>query len=86
MIDIEVGSTNVYADLGYSDPVTMQKKSDLAAKISRLTKDPVNLIGVDQEQISKITRGHFRGLTEAQLNTLVQALELSQFSSERLQT
>lgn len=34
-VSIEVGSTNVYADLGYSDAAEMQRKASLAAKIAQ---------------------------------------------------
>ena len=34
-ITIEEGSTNVYADLGYTDAAEMQRKSQLAAEIAR---------------------------------------------------
>ena len=33
--EIEIGSTNVYADLGYTDETEMQCKAGLAAKIAR---------------------------------------------------
>ncbi|MFT3814305.1 MAG: XRE family transcriptional regulator [Acidovorax sp.] len=36
--EIEVGSTNVYADLGYEDAAAMQRKSSLAAEIARAIK------------------------------------------------
>ena len=37
-IPIEVGSTNVYVDLGYADAAEMQRKSQLAAEIARAIK------------------------------------------------
>jgi hypothetical protein len=37
-VEIEIGSTNVYADLGYSDTAEMQRKSSLAAEIARAIK------------------------------------------------
>ena len=78
---IEVGSTNVYADLGYVDAAEMQRKSSLAAEIARgikarrLTQDSASeLLGIDQAKISKITRGQFRGVSEAKLLELVAKL------------
>ena len=63
-IAIEVGSSNVYADLGYSDAAEMQRKSQLAGEIARaikakrLTQDAAaELLGIDQSKISRITRG-----------------------------
>ena len=79
--DIESGSTNVYADLGYTNAAEMQRKSSLAAEITRaikarkLTQDAAaELLGIDQAKISKITRGQFRGVSEAKLLELVTKL------------
>ena len=81
MIAIEVGSTNVYADLGYSDAAEMQRKSQLAGEIARaikakrLTQDAAaELLGIDQSKISRITRGQFRGFSESKLMELVAKL------------
>ncbi|KLR59289.1 helix-turn-helix domain-containing protein [Diaphorobacter sp. J5-51] len=80
-IAIEVGSTNVYADLGYSDAAEMQRKASLAAEIARaikarhLTQEAAaDLLGIDQSKISKITRGQFRGVSEAKMLELVARL------------
>jgi predicted XRE-type DNA-binding protein len=79
--DIESGSTNVYVDLGYTNAAEMQRKSSLAAEIGRaikarkLTQDAAaELLGIDQAKISKITRGQFRGVSEAKLLELVTKL------------
>jgi predicted XRE-type DNA-binding protein len=73
-IEIEEGSTNVYADLGYADAAEMQRKSQLAAEIARAIKarrltqqGAAELLGVDQSKVSRITRGQFRGVSEAKL-------------------
>lgn len=78
---IEVGSTNVYADLGYVDAAEMQRKATLAAEIARaikarkLTQEAAaDLLGIDQAKISKITRGQFRGVSETKLLELVAKL------------
>lgn len=80
-VAIEIGSTNVYADLGYSDAAEMQRKASLAAEIARaikarrLTQEAAaNLLGIDQAKVSKITRGQFRGVSEAKLLELVAKL------------
>jgi len=80
-VAIEVGSTNVYADLGYVDAAEMQRKAALAAEITRaikarrLTQDAAaKLLGIDQAKISKITRGQFRGVSEAKMLELVAKL------------
>jgi predicted XRE-type DNA-binding protein len=80
-IAIEVGSTNVYADLGYVDAAEMQRKAQLAAEIARelevrqLTQAAAAaLLGIDQSKVSRITRGQFRGVSEAKLLELVTKL------------
>ncbi len=80
-IAIEEGSTNVYADLGYVDAAEMHRKSQLAAEIARaikarhLTQDAAAaLLGIDQSKVSRITRGQFRGISEAKLLELVTRL------------
>ena len=80
-VEIEVGSTNVYADLGYSDAAEMQRKATLAAEISRaikarrLTQEAAaTLLRIDQTKVSKITRGQFRGVSEAKMLELVARL------------
>ena len=80
-ITIEVGTTNVYADLGYTDAAEMQRKSQLAAEIARAIKarhltqeGAAALLGIDQSKVSRITRGQFRGVSEAKLLELVARL------------
>ena len=79
---IEEGSTNVYADLGYADAAEMQRKSQLAAEIARAIKarrltqqGAAELLAVDQSKVSRITRGQFRGVSEAKLLELVTKLD-----------
>lgn len=80
-ITIEEGSTNVYADMGYTDAAEMQRKSQLAGEIARaikarrLTQEAAaELLGIDQAKVSRITRGQFRGTSEAKLLQLVTRL------------
>ena len=80
-IAIEEGSTNVYTDLGYADAAEMQRKSQLAAEIARAIKarrltqqGAAELLGVDQSKVSRITRGQFRGVSEAKLLELLTKL------------
>jgi len=80
-ITIKEGSTNVYADLGYADAAEMRRKSQLAAEIARSIKarrltqqDAAELLGIDQSKVSRITRGQFRGISEAKLLELVTKL------------
>jgi predicted XRE-type DNA-binding protein len=71
---VEVGSTNVYADLGYPDAEALQRKASIAAEIARtikaqqLTQEAAaELLGIDQVDIAKITRGQFRGTSETMM-------------------
>lgn len=80
-VDIVEGSMNVYADLGYADAAEMQRKSQLAAEIARAIKarrltqgEAAKLLGIDQSKVSRITRGQFRGVSEAKLLELVTKL------------
>lgn len=59
------GSNNVYADLGYADAAEMQRKSQLAAEITRAIKarrltqeGAATLLGIDQSKVLRISRGH----------------------------
>ena len=78
-VAIEVGSSNVYADLGYSDAPEMQRKSSLAAQITQgiaslglTTAAAAELLGIAQAELSRITVGKFRDVSEATLLDLVQ--------------
>ena len=80
-ITIQDGSTNVYADLEYADAAEMQRKSQIAAEIARSIKArhltqgaAAALLGIDQSKVSRITRGQFRGVSEAKLLELVTKL------------
>jgi predicted XRE-type DNA-binding protein len=59
----------------------MQRKSQLAAAIARAIKarhltqeGAAALLGIDQSKVSRITRGQFRGVSEAKLLELVAKL------------
>ena len=78
-VAIEVGSSNVYADLGYTDAPEMQRKASLATQITHgigslglTTAAAAELFGIAQAELSKITVGQFRAVSEATLLDLVQ--------------
>ncbi len=80
-IKVEEGTSSVYADLGYVDAAEMQRKAQLATEIARAIKarhltqeDAATLLGIDQSKVSRITRGQFRGVSEAKLLELVTRL------------
>jgi predicted XRE-type DNA-binding protein len=74
MIEIERGSTNVYADLGLADAEEMLVKAKLAAKISEILdargwtqQQAGQVLGIPQPKLSKMLRGQFRGISEAKM-------------------
>ena len=80
-IAVEEGTNNVYADLSYADAAVMQRKSQLAGEIARAIKArrmtqeaAAELLGIEQSKVSRITRGQFRGVSEAKLLELVAKL------------
>ena len=74
MIDIEVGSANVYADLGRADADEMLVKAQLASKIGDIIKRrkwtqarAAKVLGIPQPKLSGLLRGQFRGISEAKM-------------------
>ena len=81
VVSIEEGTTNVFVDLGYAEADEMQRKSLLTGEIARAIKariltqeDAAKLLGIEQSKVSRITRGQFRGVSEAKLLELVARL------------
>ena len=81
IITVEEGGSNVYADLGYIDASEMERKSRLAGEIARATKArrltpqrAATLLGIDHSEVSRITRGQFRDVSEAKLLELLAKL------------
>jgi predicted XRE-type DNA-binding protein len=81
MMDIEQGSTNVYADLGHADADAMLVKAQLAVKIAgivkrrRLTQAAVSeMVGLPQAKVSQMLRGQFRGISEDRMMRCLTAL------------
>ena len=73
-IEIEVGTGNVYADLGMEDAEAMQVKARLAAKIADIIKrrgltqvQAATLLGMTQPKLSGMLRGQFRGISEMKM-------------------
>lgn len=63
-IEYEVGSGNVFADLGFENPEEELTKSNLVGEITRLIKrkkltqtQAAKILGVDQPRISSLLRG-----------------------------
>ena len=81
MMEIEEGSTNVYADLGRPEADEMLVKAQLAGKIAdiikrrRLTQaEAADIIGLPQPKLSGLLRGQFRGVSEAKMLTCLTRL------------
>jgi predicted XRE-type DNA-binding protein len=73
-MDAEVGSGNVYADLGYVDADEMLIKARLVAEIAEIIKrkglnqtQAGELLGMPQPKLSNLLRGRFRGFSERRL-------------------
>lgn len=74
MIEIEEGSGNVYADLGFPDADEMLIKAQLGTEIAdvikrrRLTQVKASeIMGISQPKLSGLLRGQFRGISEAKM-------------------
>ena len=81
MIEIEKGSTNVYADLGRADADAMLVKAQLASKIADIMKrrhltqvEAAGLFGMPQPKVSAMLNGRFRGISEERLMRCLLAL------------
>jgi len=70
----EVGSRNVYADLGFADADEMLVKAQLVSKISEIIEErgysqteAAQHLDMPQPKLSKLMRGQFRGISERKL-------------------
>ncbi len=78
----EVGSGNVFADLGLRNPEVLQAKADLMFEISQaievrsLTQAAAaELLGIDQPKISALVRGRMNGFSLERLFRYLNALD-----------
>lgn len=69
-VHYEIGSGNVFADLGLPDAEEMLAKADLAIQINNLIKErkltqveAARLLGVDQPKISLLAQGKLSGFS-----------------------
>jgi predicted XRE-type DNA-binding protein len=79
---VEVGSGDIFADLGLPDAANMLLKSTIAIELHRLIKQrtltqsaAAKLIGISQGDLSKVHRGQFRGYSEAKLMRMLTAFD-----------
>lgn len=80
-IEFIIGSGNVYADFGFSNPEEAKTKAELAMLITSIIKEKnlnqeqaAKLIGIDQPKVSKITRGLLSEFTIERLMRFVLCL------------
>jgi len=73
-ISVTIGTTNVFADLGYDDPNEALAKAQLAARISEIIESrhltqtaAAKLLRIDQPKISMLRRGRLRGFSYERL-------------------
>lgn len=80
-ITFEMGTGNVYADLGYSDPEAMAAKASLVRQIRAAMEDQglsqaeaAKAMGMDQPTLSKLLRGIVRNVTLDRLSLMLRRL------------
>ena len=73
-VKFELGSGNVYADLGVKDADAMLVKAQFVSMISRIIRErglsqaaAAELLGLTQPKLSNILRGQFHGVSERRL-------------------
>ena len=73
-VEVEMGTGNVYADLGYGDADEMLIKAQLVTKIGEIIKrkgltqtQAAQLLGMPQPKLSNLLSGRFRGISERRL-------------------
>jgi predicted XRE-type DNA-binding protein len=73
-IEIQEGSGNVYADLGYTDAEDMALKAQLVTEIGDLIRQrgltqeqAAKALNLTQPKISNLLKGQFRGISERRL-------------------
>jgi predicted XRE-type DNA-binding protein len=76
----EVGSGNIFADLGLPNPEELQLKAALVLQIHRLMRArkltqtaAAKLIGIKQPDLSNILRGHYEGFSIERLMRMLTA-------------
>ena len=78
----DVGSGNIFADLGLPNVEEHQLTAALVVQLGRLIKkrklsqiEAAKLIGVRQPDLSNILRGHYRGYSVARLMRMLTAFD-----------
>jgi len=81
-LEYEMGSENVFADLGLPDPEERLTKAMLAIRIAELIEErgltqmqAAARLGIDQPKISNLLRGRLRGFSTDRLMSFLNALD-----------
>ncbi len=79
---VEVGSGNIFADLGLPDAEEMLLKSQIVVALHRFIKErkltqteAAKLIGIGQPDLSNVLRGRFRGYSAERLMRMLTAFD-----------
>jgi len=79
---VEVGSGNIFADLGLPDAEDLQLKSQIVVQLHRLIKErqltqteAAKRIGIGQPDLSNVLRGRFRGYSAERLMRMLTAFD-----------
>lgn len=80
-VEIESGSTNVYADMGYPNADEMFVKAQLAAKIGEIIEargwtqaQAADVAGIGRPKLTDMLNGRFRGISERKMIDCLVAL------------
>ena len=81
MNEVHDSSGNIFADIGFQNPVEMLVKAQLAAKIAdiiksrRLTQDKAaEIVGIPQPKLSRLLRGDFSGVSQEKMISVLTLL------------
>ena len=81
-IKMEVGSGNIFADLGLPDAEELLLKSQIVVTLRRLIKarnltqtEAAKRIGIGQPDLSNVMRGRFRGYSTERLMRMLTAFD-----------
>lgn len=80
-IEYEVGSENVFADLGFAEPEEELARAELAHRVATIIEDrrltqaeAAAIMGVNQPKVSALVRGHLEGFSLERLARYLIAL------------
>jgi len=80
-IEVQSGSSNIFADLGLENPDELLVKAELARKIGgivtsqKMTQaEAAELLGIDQPKVSALINGKLSGFSTARLFRFLNAL------------